>query len=88
MEMRNYASLFSSCFVFSFLLVVETLGKNNCLGRPALRTKHLRFPSGNGWLQEKLAPNQTVMSTVLHSGQKETSVLPCGVDVFRLRWED
>lgn len=88
MEMRNYASLFSPCFAFIFLLVVEALGKNNYLGRSALRRKHLRFPSDNGWLQEKLAPNQTMVSMLLRSGQKETSVLPCGVEVSRLRWED
>lgn len=56
--------------------------------RPGLRTKHLRFPSDNRLLKKKFSPNQTSMSMVLYGGQKETSVLPCGTGVFRLRRGD
>lgn len=65
---------------------MEQIRKKNGLDRFGLRTKHLEFPSDNSLLKNKLAQNQTSMLMVLYAGQKETSVLSCGVGVFRLRW--
>lgn len=47
--------------------------------------EHLEFPSDNSLLKKKFAPNQMPVSVVLYSGQRKTSVSPCGVGVFRLR---